>query len=99
MMVAIGPTDSILLFQSIGIKALVIEEERELRQTIDAISSEAKIIFVSEALKAYMTDIMKKYEHLAYPIIVLLPMDGMESDLGLEKLKKDVERAIGMALI
>ncbi|MFA5720423.1 MAG: V-type ATP synthase subunit F [Acholeplasmataceae bacterium] len=99
MIYAIGPTDSVLLFQSIGIKALIIEEEKELKKTIDALSSDAKIIFVSESLKAYMSDISKKYEHLAYPIIVLIPMDGKDSDLGLEKLKKDVERAIGMALI
>lgn len=99
MIYAIGPTETVLLFQSIGIKALIIEEERALRQTIDQISSEAKIIFISEALKAYTTEIKKKYEHLAYPIIVLIPMDGNLSDIGLEKLKKDVERAIGMALI
>lgn len=99
MMYAIGPTNSVLLFQSIGIQALVIEEEKELKKTIDTLSQDAKIIFVSESLKAYMSDIYKKYEQQAYPIIVLIPMDGHDSDLGLEKLKKDVERAIGMALI
>ncbi len=99
MIYAIGPTEVTLLFQSIGIKALIISEERELRRKIDEISSEAKIIFISEALKAYVTDIKKKYQDLAYPIILLIPMDGELSDLGIEKLKKDVERAIGMALI
>ncbi len=99
MIYAIGPTEVTLLFQSIGIKALIISEEKELRRKIDEISSEAKIIFISEALKAYVTDIKKKYQDLAYPIILLIPMDGELSDLGIEKLKKDVERAIGMALI
>jgi V/A-type H+-transporting ATPase subunit F len=99
MIYAIGPTEVTLLFQSIGIKALIISEEKELRRKIDEISSEAKIIFISEALKAYVTDIKKKYQDLAYPIILLIPMDGESSDIGIEKLKKDVERAIGMALI
>ncbi|NMA05327.1 MAG: hypothetical protein GX931_03035 [Acholeplasmataceae bacterium] len=99
MIYAIGPTEVTLLFQSIGIKALIISEEKELRRKIDEISSEAKIIFISEALKAYVSDIKKKYQDLAYPIILLIPMDGESSDIGIEKLKKDVERAIGMALI
>ncbi|MGI6359962.1 MAG: V-type ATP synthase subunit F [Acholeplasmatales bacterium] len=99
MIYAIGPTETTLLFQSIGIKALIISEERELRRKIDEISSEAKIIFISEALKAYVSEIKKKYQDETYPIILLIPMDGEASDLGIEKLKKDVERAIGMALI
>lgn len=99
MIYAIGPTESTLLFQSIGIRALIISEERELRHKIDEISSDAKIIFISEALKAYVSEIKKKYADLTYPIILLIPMDGEDSDLGIEKLKKDVERAIGMALI
>lgn len=99
MIYAIGPTEATLLFQSIGIKALIISEERELRRKIDEISSEAKIIFISEALKAYVSEIKKKYQDLTYPIILLIPMDGELSSLGIEKLKKDVERAIGMALI
>ena len=44
MIYAIGPTEVTLLFQSIGIKALIISEEKELRRKIDEISSEAKII-------------------------------------------------------
>ena len=88
MIYAIGPTEVTLLFQSIGIKALIISEEKELRRKIDEISSEAKIIFISEALKAYVSDIKKKYQDLAYPIILLIPMDGESSDIGIEKLKK-----------
>lgn len=99
MMYAIGPTDTVMLFQSIGIKAIKIKDEQELKEAVERISNDAKIIFISEALKPLIADIKRKYDKLTYPIITLIPMEGEVSNLGVEKLKKDVERAIGMALL
>jgi V/A-type H+-transporting ATPase subunit F len=82
----------------VGIKAYVISDETLLKQTIDELAKETKIIFVGEALEPLMVDIKKKYEDQAYPIIVSIPMDGIKSNLGLEKLKKDVEKAVGISI-
>ena len=96
--VAIGSSENVMLFQSVGIKAYVISDETLLKQTIDELAKETKIIFVGEALEPLMVDIKKKYEDQAYPIIVFIPMDGIKSNLGLEKLKKDVEKAVGISI-
>ena len=96
--VAIGSSENVMLFQSVGIKAYVISDETLLKQTIDELAKETKIIFVGEALEPLMVDIKKKYEDQAYPIIVCIPMDGIKSNLGLEKLKKDVEKAVGISI-
>jgi vacuolar-type H+-ATPase subunit F/Vma7 len=53
---------------------------------------------VAETLAPFLSD-SQKYEKETYPIILFLPMEGKESGLGLEQLKKDVEKAIGIALL
>lgn len=97
-MIAIGANDSVMIFQSIGIPSYIITEEVALKKKIDEIVDDAKIIFISEALEPLLTDIRKKYIERTYPIILSLPMHGEKSTIGLEKLKKDVERAIGISL-
>jgi V/A-type H+-transporting ATPase subunit F len=96
--VAIGSSENVMLFQSVGIQAYIISDETLLKETIDKLANETKIIFVGEALEPLMTDIKKKYEDRTYPIIVSIPMEGIKSSLGLEKLKKDVEKAVGISI-
>jgi len=96
--VAIGSSENVMLFQSVGIQAYIISDETLLKETIDELAKETKIIFVGEALEPLMIDIKKKYEDRAYPIIVSIPMEGIKSHLGLEKLKKDVEKAVGISI-
>ncbi len=95
---AIGNTPSVMLFQSVGIEAYVVKDETTLKEKLAELS-DAKIILISESLSPFLEELNYKFLNETYPIILLLPMEGYESSLGLDKLKKDVEKAIGIALL
>lgn len=96
---AIGSTQAVLLFQGIGIESFIINNEVELKNKIEELAPTAKIIFISESLSPLLDDVVEKYKYQTYPILLFIPLEGKESDIGIEKLKKDVERAIGMAIL
>lgn len=96
---AIGPSQSVLLFQGIGITSYIINNETELKEKIEQLAITAKIIFVSEALSPLIGEFIKKYQEQVYPIILFVPLEGKESGIGVENLKKEVEKAIGMAIL
>ncbi len=97
--VAIGSSPSVLLFQSIGIDAYMINDEQQLKQKIETLAETAKIIFIGESLSPFLNDVLRKYKEQTYPILIFIPLEGIKTEMGLEKLRKEVEKAIGMALI
>ncbi len=96
---AIGAKDSVLIFQSLGIDSFVVKDEAKLKAKIEKLSQNAKIIFISESLSPFLSDVVNKYKQDIYPILLFVPLEGIKSNRGIEKLRKDVEKAIGMALI
>jgi len=94
---ALGNSKTVFLFQSIGIEAFLVTNEKAFNEKLKELTN-AKIIIVAETLAPFLSD-SQKYEKETYPIILFLPMEGKESGLGLEQLKKDVEKAIGIALL
>ncbi len=96
---AIGPSQSVLLFQGIGITSYIINTKEELEVKIEKLASYAKIIFISESLSPLISDFVKQYNELVYPIILFIPLEGQESSMGVDNLKKEVEKAIGMAIL
>lgn len=96
---AVSGSQAVLLFQGIGIESFIVNNEKELKEKIEELAVTAKIIFISEALSPLLEDVVEKYKEKVYPILLFIPLEGKESDIGLEKLKKDVERAIGLAIL
>lgn len=95
---AIGNSQTVMMFQSIGIEAFVVDDEVSFKNKLNELGN-AKIILIAESLNAFMDEIKYRYENETYPVLLFLPMEGYESNLGLDKLKKDVEKAIGIALL
>ncbi len=95
---AIGNTPSVMLFQGVGIDAFVVKDEQAFKEKIIELK-DAKIILVAESLSPFLEELNYRFSNETYPIILLLPMEGYETSLGLDKLKKDVEKAIGIALL
>lgn len=96
---AIGSKETVLLFQGIGIESFIINNKTELINKIEELTKTAKIIFISESLSPLLEDFVNKYKEEVYPILLFIPLEGKESIVGIEKLKKDVEKAIGMAIL
>lgn len=98
-MAAIGPSVSVMLFQSIGIDAYIIQDGTQLKNKIEELSNTTKVIFIAESLSPFLADVVNKYKEQTYPILLFVPLEGIKTEMGIEKLRKEVEKAIGMALL
>lgn len=96
--VAIAKTENVFLFRSLGFETFVIDGEEKMKSVLESIAAEAQIIIIDEDLQAMIGEYRKRFSEKAFPIIMALPIDHEASGQGLEKLRADVEKAIGLKL-
>jgi V/A-type H+-transporting ATPase subunit F len=96
--VAIAQTDNVFLFRSLGFDTFVINDEQQIKTIVDEVALNAQIIIIDEALQTTLDESRKRFSTKAFPILIALPIDRDASDQGLEKLRADVEKAIGLKL-
>lgn len=98
-MAIVGTEDVITLFGAVGIEAVKINSINEADKALNKCSNEGKkIIFISEDVYEQIPEIIEKYSQKAYPIIMPLPLDEQCNGVGVERIRKSVEQAIGVNL-
>lgn len=96
--ICLGHNENALMFNAVGIKGLVIHDESTIKnQVADLIKDGIKIFLVSEKFTNEIDDIRTIYKG-AYPIFLLIPLDGNINGQGVERIRKNVERATGINL-
>lgn len=94
---AIGSTKSIILFNAIGLKTFLINNINEVDKTIfQLVNQKCKIIYVSEDIYEAIPETIEKYKFSPFPIIIPIPTDVLTKGVGLNKIKENVEKAIGI---
>jgi V/A-type H+-transporting ATPase subunit F len=93
---AIGSDDTILLFNAIGIKTYTLSEPAQVDRIIFQLATEkCRIIYVSEDVYQEIPETIQKYKTTVYPIIIPIPTKTASKDIGIKKIKENVEKAIG----
>jgi vacuolar-type H+-ATPase subunit F/Vma7 len=95
--VCLGHDENALLFNSSGIRGIVVKDRSKLLDEINLlIKNDIKIILISDIFKKEVEEVRNELNSV-YPIFLLLPLDGISKD-GVEQIRKDVERATGINL-
>lgn len=97
-MIAISKTENVYLFKSFGFDVFLVHDEDVLKQKINEFVRTKQIIIIDEQLQSYFADARERVSDKAFPIIIALAIDQKATGEGLEKLRLDVERAIGLKL-
>jgi V/A-type H+-transporting ATPase subunit F len=96
-MAAIGDQDTVILFNAIGIRTFTAQNNVEADKIIfDLVNRKCKIIYVTEELYATLGETIEKYKSLPFPIIMPIPSGQGNKEIGLKKIKENVEKAIGI---
>jgi V/A-type H+-transporting ATPase subunit F len=96
-MAAIGNSDTIMLFKAIGVRTFSVNDNIEADKTVfDLANRKCKIIYVTEELYATMNETIEKYKSSPFPIIIPIPSGQGSKEIGLKKIKDNVEKAIGI---
>ncbi|MDD3113104.1 MAG: V-type ATP synthase subunit F [Candidatus Izemoplasmatales bacterium] len=95
----VGLTDAILLFNTVGVRAFQVKDAGEAERTISSLANrKCKLIFVTEDIYEAIPETIEKYQQLPYPILMVLPIDPEKKNIGMKKIKQNVENAIGIDL-
>ena len=94
--VAIRTNDTVLLFSAVGCVPIIKESLAEVEKTIFQLSKKSKIIFIDEELYEKIPETIATYQSSLFPMIIPVPMKEEGIGVGLNKVKKNVEKAIGI---
>jgi len=93
---AIGSSDVVILFNAVGIRTFLADDPIQVDKIIFDLANESyKIIYVSEEIYEAIPETIEKYKNITFPIIIPIPTSEESKGIGLNKIKENVEKAIG----
>ncbi len=96
----IGDKDSILGFKTIGVDTFsVISSEAALKALKQLVSEQYGVIFITEELARELEDIIAELNKRYLPAVVLIPNSKGTLGIGIQQIKKNVEKAIGADIL
>ncbi len=95
----IGDKDSVLAFKAIGVDVFSVYNDSEAKDTLRIAARNYKVILITEDIAAAIKEIIARYKSAAYPIVIPIPGSQGTTGFGLNQIKKDVEKAIGVDIL
>lgn len=95
----LGGKNSILPFKGLGIDVYPVTDLEEARQQIEALAKECGVIFVTERIAEQLEDTIRKYDHMPVPAIIPIPSSTGSLGIGMNRIQRNVEKAIGMNIL
>ena len=96
----IGDRDSVLGFKAVGLEVFPVagvqEGERVLRRLAE---QQYAVVYVTEQLAADITKAIEEYNGRIFPAIIPVPGNRGALGIGVQGLKKTVERAVGADIL
>lgn len=95
----IGDSDSVLGFRALGVATFPVTTKDEAYDALKTLARSYKVIFVTEQWAAELTELLARYKTRAYPIVIPVPSATGSSGIGMDGIRKDVEKAIGTDIL
>jgi len=96
----IGDKDSVLAFKSVGVEVFDATSAEQAQSLIKKLSQgEYAVIFVAENLAEQIPDTLAKAKLKPFPAVVPIPTGANSSGFGMQGIKNDVEKAIGVDIL
>ncbi|MDO5027960.1 MAG: V-type ATP synthase subunit F [Bacillota bacterium] len=96
----IGDKDSVLGFRALGLNVFIPEEDIEIRKTIERLAKENYgVIFITEQMAQKSMETIRRYDHEPNPAIIMIPSNNGSLNIGLDRIGKNVEKALGSNIL
>lgn len=94
----VGDKDSVLAFKASGLDVYptTIEDSQNI---VKALAKECAVIFVTEEIATNIPEIIEKYKSKSFPAIIPIPTGVSSTGIGIEGIRKNVEKAIGADIL
>ncbi|BAK93617.1 V-type Na(+)-transporting ATPase subunit G [Tetragenococcus halophilus subsp. halophilus] len=94
-----GGKDSILPFKGLGIDVFPVTDLDEARQQIEAMAEDYGVIFITERVAQQLEETIAQYDGQPTPAIIPIPSSTGNLNIGMDRIHKNVEKAIGMNIL
>jgi len=96
----VGDKDSILAFKALGIDVYPVIEVEEAKKAIDKMaSSNYAVIFVTEQIAQHLDETIARYSKQMIPAIILIPSNQGSLNIGMQRIRDNVEKAVGVNIL
>lgn len=96
----VGDKDSVLAFKAIGIDVYPIVEPDEARKAIDKMAMDKyAVIFVTEQVAEKIEETIERYNKEMLPAVILIPSNQGSLNIGIKKIRDNVEKAVGVNIL
>ncbi len=96
----IGDKDSVLAFRAVGVEVFDATTAEQAQSLVKkTIADRYAVVFIAEDLAEQIPETLQKAKLQTYPAIVPIPTGVAPSGFGMQGIKSDVEKAIGVDII
>lgn len=95
----IGDKQSVLGFKAVGLNVFDCSSNEEARSTLKSIVEDYAIIYITENFYNEIKDTVYEYNEKRLPAIIPIPSMKGTTGIGLENIKKAVEKAVGADIL
>lgn len=96
----VGDKDSVLVFKAMGVDVYDPIEVADIRQTIDRLAREDYgVIFITEQLAVQVPETIARYDEKMLPAIILIPSNQGTLNIGMDRIDRSVEKAVGSNIL
>ena len=96
----IGDKDSVLGFKALGLDVYIPEHDIDVRKTIERLASDDYgIIFITEQMAIKAIETISRYDSEVSPAIIMIPSNNGTLNIGMDRINKNVEKALGSNIL
>ncbi|AYF55202.1 V-type ATP synthase subunit F [Clostridium botulinum C] len=96
----VGDKDSVLAFKAIGIDVYTVLKSEEAKKIIDKMAiSKYAVIFVTEQIAKNIEETIERYNKSTLPAIILIPSNQGSLNIGMQRIRDNVEKAVGVNIL
>ena len=95
----VGTGNSILAFKAAGVDAYQADSAAEAKELVRKAAKVSKVILLADVYAAALDEWLKRFLEQPYPIVVPIPTDEGSNGYAANKLKEEMERALGVNVL
>ena len=96
----VGDKDSVLAFKALGVDVFTVTDGDDARKTVDTIArNRYGIIFITEQIASLIPDTIARYDKEIIPAVILIPSNQGTLNIGMDRINKNVEKAVGTNIL
>lgn len=99
-MAVIGDKDSILGFKTLGVSTFTVNNTDEALAALKQTARQRyAVVFITEMLAQHLSDSIDDMNKRLLPAVVLIPNNKGTLGIGMQRIKRNVEKAIGADIL